>query len=143
MWPEMVEILEIISVCLPLTLPPVTGALEPKLDSRLIGWQTYARCSQSSLPVQTARIHRQCRYAAEDNDPRNNDEPLLDAAFMDRCIHDPERCLANYGTCEIKQGAGCRVRTDKYRCEGIADERAWAKCMDESGPLPGGRRSPE
>jgi hypothetical protein len=27
---------------------------------------------------------------------------------------------------KIKQGAGCRVRTDKYRCEGIADERAWA-----------------
>jgi hypothetical protein len=95
MWPEMVEILEIISVCLPLTLPPVTGALEPKLDSRLIGWQTYARCSQSSLPVQTARIHRQCRYAAEDNHPRDNDEPLLDAAFMDRCIDDPKRFLAD------------------------------------------------
>jgi hypothetical protein len=43
MWPEMVEIFEIISVCLPLALPPVTGSLEPKLDSRLIGWQTYAR----------------------------------------------------------------------------------------------------
>jgi hypothetical protein len=94
MWPEMVEILEIISVCLPLTLPPVTGALEPKLDSRLIGWQTYARCSQSSLPVQTARIHRQCRYVLESDDPRNDDEPVLDADAMDDCLKRPYVYLA-------------------------------------------------
>src|SRR2546423_9497691 len=112
------EALRFISVCFPLM------SLGPGSDPRVVGWHTYARCAHDVLPVQMARLHRQCRYAGEDNDPVNNDEPLLDAAFMDRCIHDPERFLADYGTCEIKQGAGCRVRTDKYRCEGIADERA-------------------
>jgi hypothetical protein len=82
----------------------------------LFSWHTYAQCSQSALSVEKARIHRQCRYAAERDDPRNDDEPVLDTSAMDDCLKRPYVYLAEYGLCDIR-GWACTERKDEYRTD--------------------------